>query len=310
MKRILKLVLFLTVVMVAVPIGCLVIFNDKKAETTITETISENIYTVPDTITIRDGEAVIEMSVKDFVIFAVMATMPASFHDEALTAQAAAIHTAVIRETVKNSEKEFDIDAGFIKTFTEAQGRAFYTDGYKKAYDKIQTAVDSALPCIIMYESEPIAAAYFSCSAGRTEETDIPYLKSVVSDDTTAPVYQNTVTFTEAEMRARLLTEAEIELEEIEIIERSEAKTVIKMKVGDQYIDGQTFKKILNLKSAAFYIAEDNGEYTITTLGQGSFIGMSQYGAEAMAQEGSSWQEIIHHYYSNVKIVKVNSPSL
>jgi stage II sporulation protein D len=290
--------------MIVLPIVCLIIFNKEETEQVVNETVIdiENIYIVPDTIKIRDGEAYISMSVKDYVISAVMATMPVSFHDEALRAQAAAIHTAVIRETVKNTDKDFDIDAGFIKTFTETQGRAFYTDGYKAAYDKIAVAVEATLPYVIMYESEPIAAAYFSCSAGLTENTDIPYLKSVVSDE---PDSRTTASFTEAEMKARIETELDIAFGEIEILERSEAKTVIKMKVGESYIDGQTFKKILNLKSAAFYIRDDNGIYTVTTLGQGSFIGMSQYGAEAMAQAGSSWQEIIEHYYTDIKIIKV-----
>jgi stage II sporulation protein D len=304
MKRIIKLIVFLTLVMIVLPIVCLIVF--KKAEPVIAETAieTENIYTVPDTIKIRDDEAVYSMPVKDYVISAVMATMPVSFHEEALKAQAAAIHTAVIRETVKNSEEDFDIDVGFMKTFGEAQGRAFYTDGYKAAYEKIAAAVDETLPYIIMYESEPIAAAYFSCSAGLTENTDIPYLKSVESDETDS---RTTVTFTEAELRARLQTEADIELGEIEITERSGAKTVIKMKIGKSTLDGQTFRKILNLKSAAFYISENNGEYRITMLGQGSFIGMSQYGAEAMAQAGSSWQEIIEHYYTDIKIIKVRA---
>jgi stage II sporulation protein D len=306
-KRIFKLVLFLTLVMIVLPIVCLIIFKHQpQTEPTIAETVTENIYTVPETITIRDGESVYSMPVRDFVIMACMATMPVSFHDEALKAQAAAIHTAVIRETVKNDGEEFDIDSGFMKTFTEAQGRAFYTDGYKAAYDKIAAAVDEILLYIIMYESEPIAASFFSCSAGLTENTDIPYLKSVVSDETDS---RTTVTFTEAEMKARIETELDIAFGEIEIIDRSEALNVLTMKIGKSTLDGQTFRKILNLKSAAFYISEDNGIYTITTLGQGSFIGMSQYGAEAMAQRGSSWEDIIHHYYTDVKIVKVSFPS-
>ncbi|MDR0943819.1 MAG: SpoIID/LytB domain-containing protein [Ruminococcus sp.] len=290
--------------MVILPVVGLIVFNKPETEQVLVNTETENIYTVPETIKVRDNERVYNIAVKDYVISAVMATMPVSFHEEALKAQAAAIHTTVIRETVKNAERDFDIDSGFMKTFTEARGRAFYTDGYEAAYEKIAAAVDETLPYVIMYESEPIAAAFFSCSAGLTENTDIPYLKSVESYETDS---RTAVTFTEAEMKARIETELDIAFGEIEILERSEAKTVIKMKIGSQTLTGQTFKNILNLKSAAFYISEDNGIYTITTLGQGSFIGMSQYGAEAMAQSGSSWQEIIEHYYTNVKIIKVRA---
>jgi stage II sporulation protein D len=308
MKRIFKLILFLTAVMVIVPIVCLFIFYKPAKEEPVilkeTETITQ-IYTVPEGISIRDGETVYTSSVREYVIGAVMAVMPVSYHEEALKAQAAAIHTRIIRETVKNADRDYDIDSGFCSFFTVAQGRAFYSDGYNEAYEKIAAAVDAVLPFLIMYESEPIAALSFPCSAGCTEETDIPYLKSVISNDFSSPDYQTTVTFTEAEMRARLITEADTPLGEIEIISRSEAKAVGEIKTGGSTLDGEQFCDILNLPSRAFYISESDGLYTITTLGRGNFYGMSRYGADVMAREGSSWQEIIHYYYTDITIKKI-----
>ena len=39
--------------------------------------------------------------------------------------------------------------------------------------------------------------------------------------------------------------------------------------------------------------------------GFGHGLGMSQYGAKAMADAGRSYDAILHHYYTNVDIVKI-----
>jgi stage II sporulation protein D len=314
-----KLAVFISLIMAILPLAAAMIFIKPKAVTTAKETIiTENIYTVPENIRIKDGDEIYTMPIRDYVIGAVMAEMPAAFHPEALKAQAAAIYSFAIRQTVIGADETFDVSsdsATYIRYFTEAKGRAFYTDGYNAAYEKIAAAVDSVLGYVIVFEDEPIAAAYFSCSPGRTERasnvwiSDLPYLQPVSSDgDVNAPVYQETKIFTAAEIAARLKTEADIDFDgEIKILKRSDSKTVLEVNIGGRVIDGQTFRKILNLKSGAFYIDEDNGKYRITTLGYGHFVGMSQYGAQYMAEKGISWREIIEHYYTGVTIAKTKT---
>ena len=59
------------------------------------------------------------------------------------------------------------------------------------------------------------------------------------------------------------------------------------------------------LRSACFRVEESEGVFTFSVVGYGHGVGMSQYGANAMAREGSRWQEIVTHYYTGVDIQPV-----
>ena len=60
---------------------------------------------------------------------------------------------------------------------------------------------------------------------------------------------------------------------------------------------GTQLRSLLELRSTAFYITALGDTITITTRGYGHRVGMSQYGAEAMAREGEGYQTILSHYY-------------
>jgi stage II sporulation protein D len=334
MKNFLKLILILSGVMVIIPL--FVLFLPGKPETESTaeltaaqyilatqtgiENIQQVVYIAPGTIRILDegsGE-VVTVPLNDYVIGAVMAEMPASFPEEALKAQAAAVRTYAIRAVVKAEGDTYDISNAsgeFIPYWNEAQGRAFYTDGYEEALERISAAVEAVSDTAIVYNNEPIAALYHSTSPGRTESANnvwggtLPYLQSVTSPgDELSPFYKETVIVTEKELKARLSTEANAVFTGdpdnwIEIKTRSEADTVLSLRAGDKLITGQEFREIFGLKSAAFYVSISAGNFYIVTNGYGHGAGLSQYGAKAMAEDGKTWQEIVLHYYSNVEIV-------
>ena len=75
--------------------------------------------------------------------------------------------------------------------------------------------------------------------------------------------------------------------------------------VGDQVETGQKIRTIFGLKSASFEISVQGEQIIFTTKGYGHGVGMSQYGANYLAQQGNSFQEILEHYYSGVKICKL-----
>jgi stage II sporulation protein D len=322
--------------------------------------LPEVYYITPDTIRILDegSGAVTAVPMTEYVIGAVMAEMPADFPEEALKAQAAAVRTYAIRAAVKargwdnvsdnntenytnsningntdsnaadmsegKTDSAYDISNAsgeFIPYWNETQGRAFYAGGYDRAYERIAAAVRAVSDYALVYEGEPIAAAYHSASSGRTESAEnvwgnaLPYLQSVKSPgDIDAPVYQDVVTFTEKELRARLETEVNAVFDNsgdaatwLAAESRSESGTVLKLRAGDTVITGQEFRRIFGLRSAAFYISVKDGVFTIVTRGYGHGAGMSQYGAKAMAEEGSTWEEIVKHYYTGIEIVKTSA---
>jgi stage II sporulation protein D len=315
-------------IMVVVPVFAVLFLRYKSvpeeiAKPNITENYSESniysnieTYTVPSEVRLKSGEKIETIPMKDYIIGVLFAEIPAYFPTEAIKAQAASVYTYTIRETVKHKASDFDVsEASYMNYFTEGMARAFYTNGYNDAYRKFSEAADAVIGTVIVFDNEPIAASYFSCYTGKTETVEnIPYLRAVESPgDISSPVYQTTEKFTAAELRARLSTEAGITLdgapeEYLEIKETSPSGTVLKLRAGDSEISGEEFAYILNLKSPAFNIFYDNNteRINITTRGEGNGVGMSKYGAKAMAEDGSSWEEIVLHYYTGVKLVSVN----
>ena len=265
-----------------------------------------------------------EVSVRDYVIGAVCAEMPASFEPEALKAQALAAHTYAERQRIRERSEpseglggaDFSNDTSkYQGYFDDEKIHHYFGDNYDEYYAKISSAADEVLPYIITYGNEPIIAAFCSMSSGTTESAEnawgspVDYLVPVDSScDKTAPKYEETVTFDKDFLRGRLEKSFEgIELGDdmskwLTIAEISDSGTVLTVRAGDLTVKGSDIREALGLRSADFDITCDGDEMIITTRGYGHGVGMSQYGANAMAAAGSSWREIIEHYYPNCTI--------
>lgn len=267
---------------------------------------------------------IIEVSVRDYVIGAVAAEMPASFESEALKAQAVAAHTYAERQ--RNLQKkapdkalgnaDFSDDPNKYQGFlTDDKIRRYFGDNYDTYYEKISAAADEVLPYIITYDDEPIIAAFHSMSSGRTESaenmwgTAVEYLVPVNSEsDKDAPNYADETEVSAAFVRARLEKVFEgVELgdlpeEWIKPEKKSQSGTVIEVTVGNVKASGDEIRQAFGLRSADFTVEYADEAFTFATRGYGHGVGMSQYGANSMAKEGADWREILSHYYKNCEI--------
>lgn len=329
MKRYFSALIFLTVSIVAVP--AVPVFFSGKAGTSATAENSDTIdytgepYKVLD---ISTGE-VMEVDEKTYVVGAVCAEMPATFEEEALKAQAVSAHTYAERQRImeRNSPTPELCGADFSNDtnkyqgyFTKNQAMEYYGENFAVYYDKIYNAVDDVLPYVITYEDEPIISAFHSMSSGKTESaenawgTAVDYLIPVDSSyDKSAPKYLDEVRY-EKELLRQILCEkfSGITLGEdftswITINSVSESGTVLSAMIGDFKVSGNDIREILGLRSACFEITYDGETAIITTKGFGHGVGMSQYGANAMASEGKTWRAILLHYYPNCNISMHNS---
>lgn len=283
-------------------------------------TLEREFYKVLDT----DSGEVLEVAVRDYLIGAVCAEMPVSFETEALKAQAVAAHTyaerqAQIAEAQQNPElkgADFSNDPAVYQAFyTDEELRQIFGDAYEERYTKAADAVDAVLTEILIYDDTPILAAFHAISSGKTESaanvwgTDVAYLQSVESvEDANAPSYETTVAFTESEVMERLC-EARSELvlsadagEWFGEPVCSDAGTVLQIRVGSSIFTGQELRSVFSLRSAAFTITEEEGVFTFTTKGYGHDVGMSQYGANAMAKAGADYREILEYYYKGAEL--------
>lgn len=272
-----------------------------------------------------------ELSVRDYVIGAVCAEMPATFEPEALKAQAVAAHTYAERQhlleqshpTAELCGADFSNDSSqYQACFTENQARQYYEDNFEASYAKITAAVDEVLPYVLEYDGTPIIAAFCSMSAGTTESAEtvwgskVEYLVPVESEaDTSAPRYLETASFTGEEFQAAVqdaLPDAVWDTDMakwVQVGACSQSGTVLEVTVGGKACSGQELRQMLGLRSAVFSVDVQDGKLVFTTRGYGHGVGMSQYGANAMAKDGADWQEILCHYYPAAQLVQGELPS-
>lgn len=252
-----------------------------------------------------------EMNLEDYIIGVVAAEMPVSFELEALKAQAVTARTFAIYKK-EHRAMDYDVIIGVAdqayNNIEQMQNK--WKENFQINYDKIKQAVEETLGEIITYEGKTIEAFYFSMSNGHTENSELvfleslPYLTSVESswDNPSLQNYEVTKTLTKEEF----CTNLGISCQNIMInqINRTNSGRVLTITINNQDFKGTDIRKKLNLRSTDFDIMV-NDVINITTRGYGHGVGMSQYGANGMAKEGSNYTDILNHYYQNIEISKI-----
>ena len=74
------------------------------------------------------------------------------------------------------------------------------------------------------------------------------------------------------------------------------------LQLGGVTLTGSQVRTLFELRSAAFTVAWDGASFTFSVTGYGHGVGMSQYGANAMAEEGRTFQEILTWYYTGTQV--------
>jgi stage II sporulation protein D len=287
------------------------------------ETVSESNIEAPETVKVMasvSGE-INEVELREYLIGCVACEMPPTYETEALKAQAVAAYTNLVRlkKTPDASLDGADISDSPSKHqgyFDEATQREKYGDKYGEYRKKLEAAVDAVKGEVITFNGEPIVAAYCAVSTGRTEDAaaiwsgDVPYLKSVNSTaDKLSPDCSATVVMSAEQVRQALSADSEIKLGDDPsswfsemILSDNKTGAVKSLNIGGKTLSGNAARKLLGLRSPSFTCDYSDGSFTFVTQGYGHLVGMSQYGANYMAQTGSSYKEILLHYYKGVKI--------
>ncbi len=255
------------------------------------------------------------MGLEDYIIGVVLAEMPASFEMEALKAQAVVARTYAMRR-VALGDRHKDMAICTDSTCCQAyitEDTYLMERGNQADVAKIKAAVEATAGEVLTYNGELIEATYFSCSGGRTEDavavwgTEIPYLQAVDSPgEERSDIYENQVYFTAAEF-SRKLGRTLTGTPESWLGQKTytEGGGVASMVIGGITYSGVELRKCLGLNSTAFDMTPDGGGITVKTRGRGHRVGMSQYGADAMAVTGSGYQQILAYYYQGTRIDKL-----
>ena len=268
----------------------------------------------------KTGE-VEEINLDEYLLGVVSAEMPVSYESEALKAQAIVARTYTIYK-IKNSNKheEADIcdDSTCCQAWISKEDRfaRWEEADREKNWKKIEEAVYSTVGKVITYDKDVIDAFFHSNSGGKTEEvsnvwggSNMPYLQSVetLGEDAYSQ-YLSEVSFTKEEFEAKIKekhSNFNIDYNEpecIKVIEYTNGDRVKKVKIGNLNLSGVEVRSILGLKSANFEYQIIDNEIKFTVKGYGHGVGMSQTGANTLAKEGKTAEEIIKHFYTGVEI--------
>lgn len=260
----------------------------------------------------KDG-TISKMRLEDYVLGVVLGEMPASFETEALKAQAVAARTYALRCQQDRVHEQGAVCKQHTCCQSYCDPETYNKNGDKRIYlEKVRLAVEQTAGEVITYDGKLIFAAYFASSGGSTEDAvavwgkSFPYLKPVDSPGETDKSYQNTkVSFTAAEFQSKLGTRLSGDpatwFGKVTYTDGGGVKNIV---IGGKQYTGVKIRSLLGLRSTVFSVSIQNDKVTFTTNGYGHRVGMSQYGAEAMALTGCSYEQIIQHYYSGAVVEK------
>ena len=253
---------------------------------------------------------------EDYIVGVVGAEMPISFEEEALKAQAVAARTyAYKRIDDINKPVEHKSIGQAYNSIDEMKSK--WGNNFDTYYNKIKNAVYDTQGIIMMYDNEPIEAVFHSTSCGMTEVSEniwgksLPYIKSVDSKvDEKAPNFVYTTSIPNSQI-IETISKRYPEMDKnntissFEIGERSEAGYVLNVNICGKKINARDIRTMFGLRSTNFTIEKTKDSINFTTKGYGHGAGMSQYGANFMAQDGSTYEQILLHYYNGISLQKV-----
>lgn len=245
------------------------------------------------------------LDLNDYVTGVVASEMPALFNEEALKAQAVAARSFATSK-IENNFLELTSGISDQVYSPNFKLKEKWNDDYNKYYNKIYNCVKSTHNEVIKRDNKILRTYYFSMSNGYTEnsqtvfnDTTFTSVKSLENENT--PNYKFQKTFSSSDLN-KLLNVSNIDIQNIE---RNATNHVKSITINNKTYTGIEFRKLLNLRSTDFTIEKQDNNYIITTIGYGHGVGMSQYGANQMAKEGSSYKEILNHYYENTEISEI-----
>ena len=308
MKVVCFVLAFLLIVFALVPYMLTICDNDK----TDSSDVIISLYN-------KKKDKIENVGLEKYLVYVVSAEMPSSFSPEALKAQAVAARTYALKKINKNlpEHKKADLCTDF------AHCQAYSDDEelkgkWGKSYDanikKVKQAVEQTKGEYLSYNGDYAITVFHSCSNGFTEKAsevwggDYSYLKSVESPgDYEKKDYITKNKFTESEFKKIIkdhFPEADFSKAAIGDICYTSGSNIKNICVYGQKISGNDMRKIFSLKSSAFSLDMKNNSFVFTVAGNGHGVGMSQYGAEKMAQNGKKYSDILYHYYPGTKLLK------
>jgi stage II sporulation protein D len=271
-------------------------------------------------IYLSQAREIARVPLETYIAGVVAAEMPVNFELEALKAQAMAARTYILRRMVNQDRSGMPVKNAWVTDTVAHQAylpeqrlKKNWGNQYQTNMAKINQAISETQGLVITYQNKPINATYFSTSNGYTENSEDywgvyePYLRSVSSpwDRKISPIFNKTVQISLKQFMSKLgLSQSAlpVSLSASPKIALSQGQRVSKINIAGKQFTGKEIRERLALSSSAFSWQRHGDMVEIKTLGSGHGVGMSQWGANGMAKEGKSAEEIIQYYYKGIEI--------
>ncbi len=328
MKTTLIMTLILFLIMVFFPLITLIDNEDRKAVTDSEKTTSASVQEATTVPPVTDATETVslmvtatgkmtEMSVEEYVYGAVCAEMPASFHSEALKAQAVASYTYMkwLKENADNPSKSAaditDSSSTHQAYITDDELQKRWGNSYEIYSQKVKEAVNSVLYEYLAYNGETAMTVFHGLSPGKTADSaevwgsSLPYLVSVTSPgDKLSPDITTTTELSKEEF-VKFFEGAKAEDfgSIYKSIKQNEDGFVSSITHNGKTILPSDIRSALSLKSPFFKAEKNEKGITLTVYGKGHGVGMSQYSADYMARQGSTYKEILAHFYKGTELI-------
>lgn len=285
--------------------------NSVNKESKIIENTNSNNTTnssVSEITVYRSNGSVINLNMTDYLIGVVSSEMPASFNLEALKAQSVLARTYALK--AKQTGKKLTDTVSTQSYIDIDQMKNKWGNSFNTYYNKIKNAVENTNGEYLSYNGNYIEALYHSTNNGKTESSlDVfgnyyPYLISVSSEyDKNASSYLRTISMPLDTISNKLglsLNNDSV----ISILSYTDGGNIKEININGNNFSGKKVRELLSLRSADFDISISDNNANITTRGYGHGVGMSQYGANGMANAGYSYKDILSHYYPGTTLTK------
>lgn len=263
-----------------------------------------------------------EVSAADYVRGAIAAEMGADFEYAALVAQGRAAFSCALYQKNVHSAADYDFTADPQNRFmfvTEEQVYEIYGDAFDEKWARINAAAAEAMTAVITYDNAPAMTVYHAISAGKTQSAadiwggELPYLTEVESPwDANNEGFFSEVTYPKDKVLEALnayganLSGGAPE-EWFAGGEYNSGGYLRRIQIGAATFSGAKLRTLFGLCSSAFTVSYSHGEFTFSVRGYGHGVGLSQVGANAMAKQGASAEEILAHYYPGTECTSVPS---
>ena len=255
------------------------------------------------------------LPLEEYLVYKLSTVMPKTYEKEARKAQAVLLRTELVQALKEQEDQELLLSG-------DGQNRWYELDISMEEFEIWRQAVEETAGLYLCCEGEPIQASYFKLSNGQTRDaaevwdTDTrPYLTGISCvQDKAARDYSSTVKVSRTNYIRTLQARLTENFSQQEILEGAavfydSAGYVTKVSFSaenkeTQEIDGEEFRYLFDLPSASFEMEQEKTQVIFRVTGVGHGFGMSQYGANCMALNGETYDQILAEFFFRTELAK------